>query len=362
MILNQLSLNHFRNYDNESFQFYPGINLVTGLNAQGKTNLLESIYYLSTTRSHRITDDLALIQKEQSFFRIEANINKKNRKIDISCICSKNGKNLFLYRNPVKKVSQFVGFFNAVLFSPDDMNLFTAPPRVRRRFMDLELGKCSKTYLKTCSDYERCLRNRNAHLKLDKCDDTYLEVLNEQMADLQVIIMKQRLRFMQDLMSLSNDFYHELSDDQSELSFKYNTFTDPEADDLKQIILDIYEENLEKDKFVHATEKGIHRDDFILLMNGEDASKVASQGQKRTILLAIKIGLVRMIEKIIQDEPVLLLDDVFSELDDKRKKALLRLLPKNIQIFITSADHIQIVSDRNIHVIEIENGRQKGGM
>lgn len=362
MILERLSLVQFRNYENEAFQFYPGINLITGLNAQGKTNLLESIYYLSTTRSHRISDDIALIEKDKNFFRIEAVLNKRKRKIDIACICSKNGKNLFLYRNPVKKVSQYVGFLNAVLFSPDDMNLFTAAPRVRRRFMDLELGKCSKSYLKTCSDYERLLKNRNAHLKQDKIDETYLKVLNEQMADLQVIIMQQRLRFMQDLMQQSNDFYHELSDDQSELSFKYVSFTDPEDPELRNMILKAYDETLERDKTFHSTEKGVHRDDFILMMNGQSASEVASQGQKRTILLAIKIGLVRMIEKIIQDEPILLLDDVFSELDDKRKKALLKLLPENIQIFITTADRIQLNTNRSIHMIEIENGRQKGGM
>lgn len=362
MNINQINLVNFRNYKHESFQFYPGINLISGLNAQGKTNLLESIYYLSTTRSHRITDDFNLIKKEENFFKIDAIISKKNRLIDMSCIVSKNGKNLFLYRNPVKKVSQFVGFFNAVLFSPDDMNLFTASPKVRRRFMDLELGKCSKTYLKTCSDYEKCLRNRNSHLKLDKIDETYLNVLNDQMASLQVIIIKQRLRFMQDLIELSNDFYHELSDDQSVLSFKYNSFVNPDDENLKQTILDIYNDNLDRDRMVHTTEKGVHRDDFVLLMNGEPASHVASQGQKRTILLALKIGLVRMIEKIIQDEPVLLLDDVFSELDDKRKKALLKLLPKNIQIFITSADRVKINSDRHVHVIEIENGRIKGGM
>lgn len=363
MILRKIHLSHFRNYSNVSFDFSEGINYIVGKNAQGKTNLLESIYYLSTTKTHRSVSDEGLIQKNEQYFRIIGELERKQRKIDLKCIGSTKGKNLFAYGNPIKKISDFVGICNAVLFSPDDMNLFSAQPKVRRRFIDLELSKLSKTYLSYLNEYDHLLKERNAYLKNETICRDFLSVLNERMAECQCVILRQRSRFMQDLIDISKSFYFDLSNDDTQLDVVYKTFVDLKCDDekLKEEILKSYDVSFERDCTFKNTEKGIHKDDFILLMNGDDVNVVASQGQKRTILLAMKVGIVKMIEKIIQDEPLLLLDDVFSELDCDRRHKLLNLLPQNIQIFITATDFIEEDFDRSVKRIVIENGLEKKG-
>lgn len=363
MILKRIHLSHFRNYSDASFEFIEGINYIVGKNAQGKTNLLESIYYLSTTKTHRNVSDEGLIQQNENYFRIDGVLERKQRRTDLRCIVSKQGKHLFVYGNPVKKISDFVGICNAVLFSPDDMNLFAAPPRVRRRFIDIELSKLSKTYLSYLNEYDHLLKERNAYLKNENISLDFISVLNQRMADCQCVILRQRSRFMHDLIELSHQFYQYLSNDQTKLEVVYKTFVDLTLDDeaLKQAILNSYDLTFQRDCLCKNTEKGIHKDDFVILMNGNEVNEVASQGQKRTILLAMKVGIVKMIEKIIHDEPLLLLDDVFSELDSERRTTLLKILPKNIQIFITATDFIDEKFDRLVNKIMIET-RKEGGM
>ncbi len=359
MILKKIHLVHFRNYENNTFYFGNGINYIVGRNAQGKTNLIESIYYCSTTKTHRNVEDECLIQKNNEAFKIEASLFKKNHEIEMMCIFSKSGKNLFLYHNPIRKVSDFVGFMNAVIFSPNDMNLFSAQPKVRRKFMDIELSKCSKSYMYKLNEFYHLLKQRNAYLKSEKVDLQYLSILDEKCAQLQSVIIHQRAVFLSELTSVSQKFYEQLSDDQTKFSIVYKTFI--EIDDEKSMtlkIMQLYQNNVEKDMLLKTTDKGIHKDDFILMIDDKNAEEFASQGQKRTILLALKIGIVKLIEKIIQDEPILLLDDVFSELDENRRETLLDLLPKNIQIFISTTEKIQKNYNRDFHMIMIENGNE----
>ena len=360
MYISHLHLVHYRNYLNQSFDFGRGINYNVGKNAQGKTNLLESIYYCSTTKTHRNVDDACCIYEGYDAFRIDAAVIKKNRKVDLTAIFSKSGKNLYLYRNPVKKVSDFVGFVNAIIFSPNDMNIFSAQPRFRRRFMDIELSKCSKTYMFTLNEYYRILKQRNAYLKTENIDGDYLSVLDEKCADLQCIILKQRYKFLHDLTEISQEFYEELANDSTKFSIVYKTFVQiADEKQMKEEIKKIYKNNFQRDLFLKTTEKGIHKDDFMLMIDGKNADDFASQGQKRTILLSLKVGIVKLIEKIINDEPILLLDDVFSELDEERRRKLLDLLPKNIQIFISTTEKIHENYERPIRTILIHDGKIK---
>lgn len=359
MILKKLRLRNFRNYDLAVFEFNEGINCIIGKNAQGKTNLLESIYYLSTTRSHRSNDEKDLIKNGCDFFGLDAVLLKKGRNVELTCNTAHNGKNLFLYRNPVKKVSDFIGECNAVLFCPDDMNLFSAQPRIRRRFMDIELGKISKSYMQTLNQYQKLLKERNALLKQNKFSLELMAVLNDQMASLQCIILHQRYQFMKDLLLISKDFYQKLAEDDTDLSLDYQTCVDLECDEktMKQAFLKRYEETFERDCLLKTTGIGIHKDDFTIMVNGKDAAVYASQGQKRTILLSLKIGIIKMIQQIIKDEPILLLDDVFSELDLFRKQKLMELLPENVQIFISATEIEKTNFNRNVTLFTIESGK-----
>ena len=361
MILTKLRLRNFRNYDDCIFHFQKGINCILGKNAQGKTNLLESIYYLSTTRSHRSSDDSDLIRKDADYFGIDAVLEKKEQKEELRVSVSASGKNLYIYRNPVHRVSDFIGECNAVMFCPDDMILFNAQPKIRRRFMDIELGKLSKSYMSKLNDYSKLLKERNAVLKREQFSEEYMSVLNERMAELQVIILRQRVKFMSDLLKISEGFYHELSGDETQLELKYMSCVDPALsdDEMRQGFMAKYQEAYERARFMQSTAYGIHKDDFTILINGKDAADYASQGQKRTILLAMKVGIVLMINTIKNDTPILLLDDVFSELDQYRRSKLLDLLPKEIQIFISATDLMNSLNDRMVNFYTIENGKLK---
>lgn len=360
MILKSLQIRNFRNYDYASLSFDQGIHLITGKNAQGKTNILEAIAYVSTTRSHRSSDDKDLIQEGKDSFVLDASIMKQQSSFDIRAAVNEQGKNLFYYRNPVKKVSDFIGLFNAVLFCPDDMTLFNASPRVRRRFIDMELSKVSKSYTKLLSESGRLLKERNAYLKQTHIDKTYLEVLTDRLIDQELIIMKQRNIFLNDVLKHCKSFYEDLSQDDTSLSFTYMSCV-PYDEDIKVMRQSLklkYDKSLERDCFLKQTTVGIHKEDFMFMINGKEIASYASQGQKRSVLLSMKIGIVYMIEQIIHEFPVLLLDDVFSELDDYRRKKLLTSLPQEVQIFITTTDVHEIpkIENRKYYHWMVEHG------
>lgn len=344
MKLEKLRLHNYRNYADLQMEFADGIHILSGKNAQGKTNLLEAILYLSTTRSHRSNDDKDLIKEGEDAFFIKALIQKQRRQEEIRIALNEKGKNLFIYQNPVHRVSDFIGEFNSVMFCPDDMNLFQASPRVRRRFVDMELSKVSKTYVATLYLATRLLKERNAYLKQDHMDMAYLDVLTAQLVDASVVIMKQRYHFLQELLATCEGFYRELSNDDTQISVRYGSCV-PYAEDetaLRTALSKRYERNRQRDLLLKQTTCGIHKEDFIFELNGKELESYASQGQKRSVLLALKIGMVHMIHNMIDEYPVLLLDDVFSELDSTRRKKLLKSLPEEVQIFISTTDPIDL--------------------
>lgn len=360
MILKNIRINNFRNYERINVDFEKGIHLIMGKNAQGKTNLLEAIAYLSTTRSHRTNNDEDLIKEGNHAFVISASIEKINKTIEIRAALNEQGKNLFLYKNPVKKVSDFIGEFNAVLFCPDDMILFNASPRIRRKFIDMELSKVSKSYTRVLNDLSKLLKERNAYLKTNKIDMKYLDVLSEQLIDKQIIVIKQRHQFLNDLLLHCTLFYENLSNDNTSLSFEYKSCVpyENDMDKMKATLKEKYEKSKERDCFLKQTTVGIHKEDFMFMINGKEIATYASQGQKRSVLLSMKIGIVYMIQKIIKDYPVLLLDDVFSELDEFRKKMLLESLPAEVQIFITTTDINEVpqLNNRIYYQWNVSNG------
>ncbi|MDL2276028.1 DNA replication/repair protein RecF [Breznakia sp. OttesenSCG-928-G09] len=358
MKIKKLKILNFRNYQNEELHFDNGIHVIIGKNGQGKTNLLESIYYLSCTKSHRIKDDHSLINKNSSFFNLDACITKNQKDVEIRCNVSDSGKNLFLYRNPIQKVSDFIGFFNAVMFYPDDMNLFGSTPKRRRQFIDLELGKLSKTYTNTLNNYYKVLKERNSYLKNGSVDPLFLDTLDDQLITYQMKIVKQRKKFIEDILRKSNDFYLSLSNDNTVIDYRYVSDVMYDEDEMVMCkeLKAKYLKVREKDLYFKSSSIGIHRDDYIFYMNGNEINTFASQGQKRILLLSLKLGIVYTIYELTKDYPVLILDDVFSELDEERRKRLLTLLPDEIQIFISTTDFIKIEDDKNINYWMVDDG------
>lgn len=356
MIIEKLKIRNFRNYDDSVIDFKKGIHFIIGKNGQGKTNLLESIYYLSCTKSHRTNVNLDLIKKDTSFFMLEANILKNDSKMNLKCIVNENGKNLYFYKTPVKKVSDFIGTLNAVMFCPNDMNLFQSSPGNRRRLIDLELGKISKSYTNTLNLYYKLLKDRNAYLKKDNIDKNFIDILNDQMIHCQITIIKQRQKFIADIIKNSESFYKKLSNDDTSISCHYASFIKYEDEDVMiEKMLEKYNKSYERDLLYKVTNIGIHKDDFIFMINENEVVSYASQGQMRSIILALKLGIVKTIYLLTKTYPILLLDDVFSELDSDRRKMLLNLLDDDMQIFISSTDKI-LIENKNINYWIVENG------
>ncbi|MCF0111312.1 MAG: DNA replication/repair protein RecF [Erysipelotrichaceae bacterium] len=360
MQVDRLVLRFYRNYERCDVTLYPGINLLIGENGQGKTNLLESVYFLSCAKSHRGVEDLSLIQDGNEFASIDSSLISNGSKKRISALIHKKGKSLCLNNEPVKKTSEFIGKLNAVLFSPADMNLFDFSPKYRRKFMDMELGKMSVSYINQLNDYMKLLKERNAILKLPHPDPVLLDTLTEQMIDPQVQIMKKRHLFVEHLNKNLTKVFQSLSMTDHVISLQYMTFVKYDADDLviRRNIEEKFEQTKERDCMTHMTNSGIQREDIMILMDGHPVSEYASQGQKRMIIISLKIALVQLIKEYIGEYPVLLLDDVFSELDHRRRVNLLRLLPGQIQTIITTTEADELVERlaAHIHVYEIKEG------
>ncbi len=359
MYIESVRLKKFRNYSDQTFQLKNGMNLILGENGIGKTNLLESIYLLSTTRSHRNDDEKDMISFGEEFASVEAVSISKNGRDRLNIILHKKGKTLSLNGNMIKRNSEFIGKVNAVIFSPSEMNLFDDSPRERRRLIDMEIGKLSTGYMYNLSNYLKNLKQRNAYLKQGN-DKVMLETYTEMIYDPQIKIIKERDSFINALNAYLSYFYSEISGNQNELKMIYKSFIREKSDEnkMKEEIKDTYDRLLERDIALKQTNIGIHREDYEFYLNDLNVAKYCSQGQKRMVILALKLSLVQIIYQIKREYPILLLDDVFSELDSNHRVCLLRLLPNSIQTIITTTDlrEVSSVKKENINIINITKG------
>lgn len=363
MNINTLKFSHFRNYEAASFSFEPdAVHVFYGRNAQGKTNILESIYFLSHLRSFRTSKTVSLIQHEQPGFVIDAIIEKKGRKEDLKVVTTENKKKLYRFGNTVPTTSSFVGIVNAILFCPDDLTLFSQSPKARRQFMDLELVKLSKSYTATLSHYQKMLKERNNVLKSNANNSVLIDTYTSQMIEDQCVLIEQRSQFLSLLELKANEILPFFSKHQETLSIRYKTCLDPDSDIAMQLDK-LYKESLARDKLYRNTNTGIHKDDIEFCLNGKVLTQTASQGQKRSVLLSIKLALAQIIRDKTGEYPILLLDDVFSELDEYRRGQLIARLPKEMQIFITTTEELSPAwFDRPARFYTIENGKMKEGI
>lgn len=355
MNLLKLDLARFRSYDKADFSFEPGaVHILQGANAQGKTNVIEAICYLSNLRSFRTSQPASLVKYGETGFALDAKVETGHRKEMLRIYMDQGKKHLFHNGNPVGTFSAFVGILNAVLFCPDDLTLFTDSPSVRRKFVDTELVKLSRNYTSMLSGYQKLLKSRNNLLKNGSPDPHLLAALTEQMTDAQLVIMEQRARFIHELMEKAGKLYPFFSRGEETLTAVYKTAVDLEGDARTQL-QEAYARSLQRDLLYRTTSVGVHKDDVLFYLNGHLLAQSASQGQKRSALLALKLALCEMIKEKSGEYPVFLLDDVFSELDSSRQQKLIDLLMKDMQIFITTASPIQADwNGRPVYIHEIQ--------
>lgn len=355
MRINNLTLRKFRNIDFCELEFPKNLNIFVGDNGQGKTNLIESIVYLSSARSFRVSDDKVLIQHNEPFCEISALVRRKEDQSRIRFVLSDAGKYLTLNNQVTKRLSTLMGLCNVVLFNPDDLNFFTYAPRRRRREIDFEMGKLSQNYVEHLSRAAKLLNERNAYLKQSVYDTDYLGVLSQELASVSAVIMKQRYEFVLRLQELITQHYQFLSDRDDIITFEYKSPV-PISNTLEEDLLKKMMDSLQRDRDFRLTHVGIHRDDFILKINDVPVVEVSSQGQRRMLMLAFKFAIVDLIHEKRSMYPILCLDDLFSELDETRRVRVMELIHVDMQVFISTTDLSFINTQRDRDVFRLIEG------
>lgn len=338
MKINSVELKNYRNYANQTIRFNSGINVLIGKNAQGKTNLLESIFLCSIGKSPRTTKDKDLISwgKELSKVSLSLSKNSGNKKIDIY-LSAKQNKTIHINGVGVKRIGELMGEFNSIYFSPDELKLVKESPDERRRFMDIDLSQFNKNYFYTLNKYNKILLQRNKLLKTTQNKKTLQDTItiwNEQLAVCASFIIIKRLELMEKLKVHANTVLQFLTDNKESVVLEYTGMQLTDSDQLKQVLLTEYEKSLDKDMNLGYTTVGPHRDDFKIMVNDIDIRHFGSQGQQRTCALALKLAELEVFKENTGEYPVLLLDDVLSELDEFRQLKLLQKVA-NVQTLIT---------------------------
>lgn len=352
MYLKDIALQNFRNYESLELSFSPSINVLIGENAQGKTNLIESIYFLAMSRSHRTSKDRELIRWESDFAKVKGELNKKSHSVPMEIILSKRGKNAKLNHLEQKKLSNYIGQLNVILFAPEDLSLVKGSPSIRRKFIDMELGQMNKIYLHHLVQYQQILKQRNQFLKQakysPKFDQIYLDVLTEQLAAEGAEVLFHRFKFVNQLNAWAQQVQIDISNGKEHLKITYKALPDItdelSIEEIFNRLKELYKSAQQQEIDQGTTTLGPHRDDLIFYVNGKNVQRYGSQGQQRTTALSLKLAEIELMNEITGEYPILLLDDVLSELDDSRQTHLLSSIQNKVQTFITttSLDGVQM--------------------
>jgi DNA replication and repair protein RecF len=367
MILTRLQLRNFRNYQAQELRFAPGLSVFVGKNAQGKTNILEAVHVLCTGRSHRTSKDREMIYHDQAMNPAErayicATCRQRDGNHQLEVAISQRGrKAIRVNGSSVLRLGDLMGHMNAVMFSPEDISLIRGGPAYRRRFMDMTLSQVRGSYFFTLQRYQQALLQRNELLKIilrqGKGEET-LDVWDEQLAQAGAELTFYRQEFAEYLGKNAKSIHHQLTGGQEDLKLVYETALQGEPEQRKAQMLEGLSRSRSRDIRMGVTNFGPHRDDMAVQINGADARADASQGQRRTAVLSMKLAQLTMMEEITGEAPLLLLDDVFSELDGARREMLQSYISR-VQTFITCVDMegLALKKQSGPHCYQVEAGR-----
>lgn len=348
MKASNLELYNFRNYEYENISFSDGVNIIHGENGMGKTNILEAVYYFSYGRSFR-SGGKEVIKDGEKEARISLSFENRERKLE-SDIKFLSGKRKEIYINEIelKKTSQLLGNFICVIFTPDEMGIIKGMPEVRRKFCDSSIMPLRPNYIKELIKYRNILAQKTALLKSRQYET--LDIWNEKLAETGSRIMTLRESYIERINQKAKEIQSEISGGKEELNLIYNPSVK-----LKENYLEKLTEYKEKEKENLFCMVGVHRDDIDIFINGKPAKNYASQGQIRTAVLSLKLAETEIIKEETGEYPVMLLDDILSELDKKRREFLISKI-KGKQIIITCTDIENYFND-NVNIIEIKDGK-----
>ena len=337
MKINTLKLVNFRNYEKVELDFIDNLNIIYGNNGAGKTNLVEAIYALSLTKSFRTNNDKNLIKSGELSTKIEGVVEKDTIN-NYQVIINKEGKKVKIDNNIISKISDYISNINIILLEPDEQVIFDASPSNRRRLLNIEISQLNKDYIMYLNNYNKILKQRNFYLRElyinGNASRDYLDILTNKLINLGLKIYNYRLEFMEKINTYINDCYHNIFES-GELKIKY---TSDYKNKKESELFDNYKKNYDREIILGKTSIGIHHDDIIFLLDNENIASWGSNGQKKNAILAFKLSEIKIFKNEKNEYPILILDDIFSALDNNKIKNIVKLLNSNIQTFITTTE------------------------
>ncbi len=365
MKISKISLVGFRNYSNISVSFGNGMNIFVGDNAQGKTNILESIVFLALTKSHRIGVNPNVIQFGKKKCKLNGTIKKEKIISKLEIEITDDYKKLWINKTEIRKVADYISYLNVIVFTPDDLEIVKGPPSVRRNLLNIQLSQLSKEYIKFYNEYNKLLKTRNEYLKVlfnnNIADKNYLDIITDKLIEKAIFIYQKRNEYI-NLVNLSiNSNYQDISKDCG-ISVKYvpnidiNEF---DSETIRKKLKHLFKKYYNKELNYGMTLYGPHRDDFYFEYNNYDLKYFGSQGQQKLAILSFKLSEIDIFKEYCGTLPILLLDDIFSEFDVKKRNQLLKKISCNdIQSIITTTDlkNIQRKYIENAYVFQVKNG------
>lgn len=338
MNITKLELINFRNYKKKNFDNFSNLNIIIGKNGIGKTSIIEAIYLGSLAKSFKTNNELSIIKNNEEYFRIKIHYFDYFPKKTLEVFLDKNGKKTKINSKMQRKLSDFISQYRIIMLSPDELKLIKASPNTRRNYLNIQISQLHKEYLHYLNNYNNLIKNKNDFLKKlmlnSNLDQRYLDIVDEKIVEEGIKIYNYRKKYIDEINKYINDIFNNYIKGEK-ISIDY--ISDYKIND-KEKILNELKKNRRKEINIGMTSFGVHRDDYEFMHNGNNSKEYSSQGIQKLIVLAMKLSEVKIFIKEYNIYPILLLDDLFSELDEKNRNNIFKSLDKEIQIFITTTD------------------------
>ena len=364
MKITKIKLINFRNYSKLQLKLDNHLNIFVGNNAQGKTNILESIYVLALTKSHRVGIENNLIKLDESKSIISGSVKKNNIINDLRIELLPDNKKVFFNETEIRKLSNYIGNLNVIMFCPDDLDLLKKAPSIRRNYLNIELSQLDTNYIKYLNEYNKLLKTKNEYLKSininDYKEDLYLDTINSELIERACKIFESRTKYIELINSKINYIYNKITKlDILKITYDYGLeLNSLDVSNYKEVLSSKIRSNTRREIIQGMSLYGPHRDDFSFELDNIDLKFYGSQGQQRIAVIAFKLAEIEIFKEIKDDEPVLLLDDIFSEIDIRKRNQLLKYIDDNVQTIITTTDlkNINKKTVEKAKVFEVHDG------
>ena len=360
MFFRSLELQNFRNYETLKIQFDSHINIIVGKNGQGKTNILESLYYIAYLKSHRVNDDNILIKSDKKAFKIKSKVKRETLLDEIKIEQDlDNNKRVFFNQTEMLKRGEYLELINIILFEPTNLDILKGSPNIRRDFLNDAISQINSNYYNVLNDFNRLLKMRNEYLKSNRNDRDYLDSLDKYYVEKAIVIYQMRSKYISKMNEFITNIYKDIMDI-DELKIEYKSFYEKLEDKskVKEALFSEMQKNYNKEKFLGQTIEGPQKDDFSFMSGSINLKEYGSQGQQRGAVISLKFAEAEIVKKYKNVIPVFLLDDVFSELDGIRKNNLIKYITSDYQVILTTTDLAKIskklITDAKI--IKIDKG------